>query len=160
MTDIRSRRRKAIADLIRSGPVGSQEEVTERLAALGFSVTQATISRDLEQMGAVKVKRGGTMSYSLPDQIGDNDWAAGRLQHILSEWVLSVEPAAGLIVIRTPPGSAHIVALAFDQAKLPGIAGTISGDDTIFLAVRDEREVGRIAAELRKLAGAAHRPME
>ena len=160
MTDARTRRQKAIADLIRSGPVGSQEEVTARLGSLGFTVTQATVSRDLDQMGAVKVKRGGMMSYALPDQIGDSDWAADRLQRILRDWVLSVEPAAGLIVIKTPPGSAQIVAFAFDQAKLPEIAGTLSGDDTIFLALRDARDVGRMTAELRKMAGATPPPVE
>jgi transcriptional regulator of arginine metabolism len=160
MSDARTRRQKAIADLIRSASVGSQEEVTERLGALGFNVTQATVSRDLDQIGAVKVKRGGAMSYALPDQIAEGDWASDRLQRLLREWVLSVEPAAGLIVIKTPPGSAQIVAFAFDQAKLPEIAGTLSGDDTIFLALRDAREVGRMTAELRKLAGATERSVD
>ncbi len=152
MTDARSRRQKAIADLIRSGPVGSQEEVTERLAGLGFSVTQATVSRDLDQMGAVKVKRGGTMSYSLPDQIGDSDWAGARLRRILAEWVQSVEAAGNLLVLRTPPGSAHLVGLALDQAKLPEVAGTICGDDTLFVALRDGVHSGMMANQFRKLS--------
>lgn len=137
MTDARTRRQKALADLIRTESLGSQEEVTERLAALGFNVTQATISRDLDQIGAVKVKRGGVMSYSLTDQISDSDWAAGRLKRILSEWVQSVEAAGNMIVMKTPPGSAHLVGAAVDQAKLPEIAGTVCGDDTLFLVVRD-----------------------
>jgi arginine repressor len=102
--DLRSRRQKAIADMIRTSPIGSQEEVTSRLIALGFPITQATVSRDLDQLGAVKVKRGGVHSYALPDQMGASDWAAARLKHIVSEWVQSVEAAGNLIVIRTPPG--------------------------------------------------------
>jgi transcriptional regulator of arginine metabolism len=151
MTDARIRRQKAIADLIRSEPLGSQEEVTARLAALGFPVTQATVSRDLDQMGAVKVKRGGSLSYALPDQLGDNDWAAARLQRILAEWVLSVEGAGNLLVIKTPPGSAHLVGLALDQGRLDEVAGTICGDDTLFVALRDEVDTGLMADRFRKL---------
>jgi len=137
MTDARSRRQKAISDLIRAEPLASQEEVTARLAGLGFAVTQATVSRDLDQLGAIKVKRGGILSYALPDQLGDSDWAASRLARIFAEWVNSVEAAGNLIVLRTPPGSAHLVGLALDQARLEEVAGTISGDDTLFVALRD-----------------------
>ena len=152
MTDARIRRQKAIADLIRAEPLASQEEVTARLGAIGFSVTQATVSRDLDQMGAVKVKRGGSLSYALPDQLGANDWAAARLQRILSEWVLSIEAAGNLLVIKTPPGSAHLVGLALDQAKLEEVAGTISGDDTLFVALRDGVDSGFMASRFRKLS--------
>jgi transcriptional regulator of arginine metabolism len=152
MTDARLRRQKAIADLIRAEPLGSQEEVTARLGALGFSVTQATVSRDLDQIGAVKVKRGGALAYALPDQLGDNDWAAARLQRILAEWVLSIEAAGNLLVLKTPPGSAHLVALALDQAKLDEVAGTISGDDTLFVALRDGIVAGIVANRFRKLS--------
>ncbi len=152
MTDARVRRQKAMADLIRAEPLGSQEEVTARLGAIGFPVTQATVSRDLEQIGAVKVKRGGALAYALPDQIGGNDWAAARLQRILAEWVLSIEAAANLLVIKTPPGSAHLVGLALDQARLDEVAGTICGDDTLFVALRDGVEAGVMANRFRKLS--------
>ena len=152
MTDARSRRQKAIADLIRAEPLGSQEEVTARLGTIGFPVTQATVSRDLDQMGAVKVKRAGSLSYALPDQVGGNDWAAARLQRILREWVLSIEAAGNLLVMKTPPGSAHLVGLALDQARLDEIAGTICGDDTLFVALRDGVEAGIVANRFRKLS--------
>jgi transcriptional regulator of arginine metabolism len=152
MTDARSRRQKAIAELIREDALGSQEEVTSRLRAQGFSVTQATVSRDLDQMGAVKVKRSGVMSYALPDQLADSDWAASRLAKIVADWVQSVEAAGNLLVLRTPPGSAHLVGLALDQAKLPEIAGTISGDDTLFIALRDGVVPGIMAERFRKLS--------
>jgi transcriptional regulator of arginine metabolism len=152
MTDARIRRQKAIADLIRAEPLGSQEEVTARLGAIGFSVTQATVSRDLDQMGAVKVKRGGSLSYALPDQLGGNDWAAARLRRIFQEWVISIEAAGNLIVLKTPPGSAHLVGLALDQAKLDEVAGTICGDDTMFVALRDGVDPGYLAKRFRELS--------
>ncbi|MEO6361372.1 MAG: arginine repressor [Sphingomicrobium sp.] len=151
--DLRSRRQKAIAEVIRTGSVGSQDEVTSQLAQLGYTVTQATVSRDLDQIGAVKVKRGGVLAYALPDQLSGSDWAAARLEHILSEWVQSVEAAGNLIVLKTPPGSAHLVGLALDQSDLPEIAGTVSGDDTLFLAVRDGVTVETLANRFRSLSG-------
>jgi transcriptional regulator of arginine metabolism len=152
MTDARVRRQKAIAELIRAEPLASQEDVTGRLRSQGFAVTQATVSRDLDQMGAVKVKRSGVMSYALPDQLGDSDWAASRLSRLVSDWVLSVEAAGNMLVLRTPPGSAHLVGLALDQAKLPEVAGTISGDDTLFVALRDGVVPGVMAERFRKLS--------
>ncbi len=153
MTDTRARRLRILAELIRSGAFVSQEEVTERLKELGFAVTQATVSRDLEQLGAVKVKRGGVLSYALPDQIGAADWSTGRLERILSEWVVSIEPAGALLVIKTPPGSAHLVASAIDHALLPEIAGTVSGDDTMFVAVRDGVALHEVMARFARLLG-------
>jgi transcriptional regulator of arginine metabolism len=153
MTDSRARRLRALADLIRLGQFVSQEEVTERLAALGFAVTQATVSRDLEQLGAVKVKRGGILSYALPDQIGAADWSTRRLERILREWVVGIEAAGQLLVLKTPPGSAHLVASAIDHAQLPEIAGTVSGDDTMFVAVRDGVTVHDLLKRFERMTG-------
>lgn len=152
MTDTRARRQKVIADLLRRETIASQEEVTARLAARGLAVTQATVSRDLDQLGAVKVKRSGALAYALPDQIGDSDWAAARLGRILAEWVRSVEAAGQMLVLKTPPGSAHLVGLAIDQAQMSEVAGTIAGDDTLFLALRDGVVAGAMAKRLRELA--------
>lgn len=150
----RAQRQKLIAEIIRSGPVASQEEVTARLAERGLAVTQATVSRDLDQLGAVKVKSGGALRYTLPGEAASSDWSAARLERILSDWVQSVEVAGNLLIVRTPPGSAHVVAHAFDQAKLPEIAGTIAGDDTLFIAVRDGVVTEAVAGQLRGMAGA------
>jgi transcriptional regulator of arginine metabolism len=155
MTDGRARRQRAIADLLRGGGAASQEEVTEKLSDLGYKVTQATVSRDLDQLGAVKVKRGGVMSYALPDQIGAAVWSASRLERILREWVVSVEAAGNLLVLKTPPGSAHLVGSALDQARLPEVAGTVSGDDTLIVVVRDGVVTDAIAAQFRELSGQA-----
>ena len=149
----RSRRQRAISDLLRGQTIASQEDVTAKLSALGFAVTQATVSRDLDQLGAVKVKRGGVLSYALPDQLAESDWSADRLERILREWVLSIEAAGTLIVLKTPPGSAHLVGSAIDHARPPEIAGTVSGDDTLFLAVRDGFASDRVVARFRALSG-------
>jgi transcriptional regulator of arginine metabolism len=152
MTRARSRRQKAIADLLRAEPVASHAEVAARLAGLGIEATQATVSRDLDRLGAVKAKRGGALAYALPEQLADSDWAASRLQRILAEWVQSVEAAGNILVLRTPPGSAHLVALALDQAQLEEVAGTISGDDTLFVALRDGVVAATMEDRFRRLA--------
>jgi transcriptional regulator of arginine metabolism len=153
VTGERTQRLRALAALIRSEALGSQEEVTERLKALGHQVTQATVSRDLEQIGAVKVKRGGVLSYALPEQIGAADWGTGRLERLLNEFVVGIEATGQLLVIRTPPGSAHLVASAIDHAQLPEIAGTVSGDDTMFVALRDGVNVHAVLTRFERMMG-------
>jgi transcriptional regulator of arginine metabolism len=157
MSDNRARRLAALAEIVRAGPIASQEEATERLKTLGYAVTQATVSRDLDQLGAVKAKRGGQIAYLLPDQIGDTDWSADRLSRILTDWVISLEAAGNLIVMKTPPGSAHLVGAALDQSQLPEIAGTVSGDDTLFLAVRDGFAVPALVNRFERMMGRAQR---
>lgn len=125
-------RRAALAAIIRGEPVSSQESLSEKLRSAGFDVTQATVSRDLEALGAIRGKRHGRPAYLLPDPAG-----ARALDRILGEWRLSIEVAGNLLVMRTRPGSAHVVGAAIDEAAVPGIAGTIAGDDTLFIAVRD-----------------------
>jgi len=146
MADLKERRRQAIADLIRSHALSSQEELAERLSSLGIAATQATISRDLEQIGAVKVRRDGQLSYMLPNPARSG--TSPRLAAVLRDWVRSVEPAASLVVIKTPPGSAHLVGVVLDQSELPEIAGTICGDDTIFVACRSPAEAVALSAQL------------
>jgi transcriptional regulator of arginine metabolism len=146
MTDPKERRRRAIADLIRGNALGSQEELAERLGSLGFVVTQATISRDLEQIGAVKVRRDGQLSYALPDAARNG--ASPRLAAVLREWARSVEPAGNLVVIKTPPGSAQLIGFALDNSKLAEIVGTICGDDTIFIACRSAVQAKALSSKL------------
>jgi transcriptional regulator of arginine metabolism len=147
MNDLKERRRRAIADLIRSNALSSQEELAERLGAMGFAVTQATISRDLEQLGAVKVRREGHLSYALPDEARSGP--GPRLAAVLRDWVRSVETAGNLVVIKTPPGSAHLVGVALDSSGLPEIVGTICGDDTSFIACRSAAEAEALAMRFR-----------
>ena len=146
MTDLKERRHRAIADLIRAHSLSSQEELADRLGSLGFAVTQATISRDLEQIGAVKVRRDGHLSYAMPDAVPNG--TPQRLAAVFRDWVRSVEPAANLVVIKTPPGSAHLVGVVLDESGLPEIAGTICGDDTIFVACRSTSDANALSGRL------------
>ena len=151
MSELKHRRQKAIADLIRGHALANQEEVATRLSALGFEVTQATVSRDLDQIGALKVRRNGRITYALPDQLA-GAVTPSRLASVLRDWVRSVDIAATIVVLKTPPGSAHLVGIALDQSDLPEIAGTVCGDDTLFLAVRDGVTVETIANRFRGLS--------
>src|SRR5438045_7651424 len=143
MTDLKERRQQAIAELIRSNALSSQEELAERLGSLGFAATQATISRDLEQIGAVKVRRNGELTYTLPQTARNRP--SPRLAAVFRDWVRSVEPAGNLVIIRTPPGSAHLVGVALDNSDLAEIVGTICGDDTIFIACRSSPEAEELS---------------
>jgi transcriptional regulator of arginine metabolism len=147
MSDLKERRQRAIADLIRGQALASQDELADRLAGLGFAVTQATISRDLEQIGAMKVRRGGQLGYALPEQ--PRDMPGLRLATVFRDWVRSIDTAGNLVVIRTPPGSAHLVGVALDQSGLSEIVGTICGDDTIFTACRTPSDCEMLAAKLK-----------
>ena len=115
MTELKERRHRAVADLIREHALASQEEVAARLAALGFEVTQATVSRDLEQLGALKVRRDGRISYALPDQLVANSASPSRLTAVIRDWVRSIDVAATIVVLKTPPGSAHLVGVARER---------------------------------------------
>lgn len=149
MTDARDQRLRTIADLIRAEPLGNQEELADRLAALGFAVTQATVSRDLEQLGAFKTRRDGRLGYALPDQVAPTD--GPELAAVIRDWVRAVDFAGNLVVLKTPPGSAHLVGVALDRADLPDVVGTICGDDTIFVAVRDAARAPAFARRLQRL---------
>ena len=147
MSNLKERRQRAIADLIRGGELSSQEELADQLSDLGFAVTQATISRDLEHIGAVKVRRAGQLSYALPDQV--QAAPVGRLDSILRDFVRSIDTAANLVVIKTPPGTAHLVGVALDQANMAEIVGTICGDDTIFAACKNDSGADLLCARLK-----------
>jgi transcriptional regulator of arginine metabolism len=152
MNDLKERRQRAMADLIRSQAIANQEELADRLSTLGFAVTQATISRDLEQIGAVKVRRAGELNYALPDQV---QAAPGpRLAAVLRDFGRSIQTASNLVVIKTPPGSAHLVGVALDQSDFPEIVGTICGDDTIFVACGSSDVAAALATKLHSADGA------
>ncbi|MFL6728398.1 MAG: arginine repressor [Sphingomicrobium sp.] len=149
MTDARDQRLRAIADLIRTRPVASQEELADGLAELGLAVTQATVSRDLDHLGAVKIRRDNRLVYALPDPRGSSD--SPRLAAVVQDWVRSVDVAGNLVVLKTPPGSAHLVGVALDGTELPEVVGTICGDDTIFVALRDAALAPEFARRLEGL---------
>jgi transcriptional regulator of arginine metabolism len=136
-------RRAALADILRGDHVASQESLAQRLSDAGFEVTQATVSRDLEALGATRSKRDGKAIYLLPGGASDS-----ALDRILAEWRIAIESAGNLVIMRTRPGSAHVVGAALDAAGVEGIAGTIAGDDTLFIAVRDGFAAAEVARKL------------
>jgi transcriptional regulator of arginine metabolism len=142
-------RQRLIADWLRDHRVGSQEELVARLSMAGITATQATVSRDLLELGAVKLKRDGSIRYVMPDQV-DAGHAAAKLDRLLAEWVDSIVPAGQLLVLKTPPGSANLVANALDASGLDEVAGTIAGDDTIFVALANGANPDAVANMLQQ----------
>jgi transcriptional regulator of arginine metabolism len=130
-------RHERIAALIRQADVRSQTELAERLALDGIQVTQATLSRDLEELRAVKV-RG---AYLIPEDgeraLRPAEQATSKLIRLLRELLTSVDHSGNLVVLRTPPGAAQFLASAIDRTGLPDIVGTIAGDDTILVVARE-----------------------
>jgi transcriptional regulator of arginine metabolism len=149
----RRERQRAIVHLLRESGPRSAHDITVWLGDSGFDATQATIARDLEQIGAVKVKREGRLGYALPEKVGGRNEATERLRRIFAEWVQAVETSGNLVVVRTPPGSAHLVALAVDQVRFPEVVGTIAGDDALFIAIRSDLPPEPLALRLRDLLG-------
>jgi transcriptional regulator of arginine metabolism len=142
-------RQRLIADWLREHRVGSQEELVARLSMSGIAATQATVSRDLLELGAVKLKRDGSIRYVMPDQV-ETGHAAAKLDRLLAEWVDAIIPAGNMIVLKTPPGSANLVANALDAAGMDEVAGTLAGDDTIFVAITDGTNPQAVASMLQR----------
>ena len=128
-------RRRRILDLLTHQPVRSQSELVRLLADMGVAVTQATLSRDLEDLGAVKVRSDdGSLMYAAPPDSAPI--AHDRLGRALAELLVSAEHSANIVVLRTPPGAAQFLASALDRAALPDIIGTVAGDDTVLVIAR------------------------
>lgn len=137
---MRTVRRKDLVGILRSGRAGSQGEIVAALRSLGHPVTQATVSRDLQEIGATKVRVNGQVAYRLPDDIPmgmGGDVLRRDLEHNLEEFAVDVRQAGTLVVVITAPGHASAVGRAIDLAGLPEVVGTVAGDDTIFVATPD-----------------------
>src|SRR6185436_13422861 len=126
-------RQHRIARMLEEQAISSQGQLVELLAAEGVLATQATVSRDLEDLGAVKVRiTGGTMAYAVPEHSKDASSPDDHLRRVMGEFVVEAH-SANLVVLRTPPGSAHVVASALDRTGYPDVLGTVAGDDTLLL---------------------------
>jgi len=149
----KTQRQHRIARLLEDHPVTSQVQLVELLAATGVVATQATVSRDLEELRAVKVRRsGGDAVYAVPEyeeRVEPED----HLRRVLGEWVVEVAHSGNLVVVRTPPGSAHVVASAVDRAGVADIIGTVAGDDTILVVAAERAGGAKVARRLSALAG-------
>ncbi len=141
----RAARHARIVEVLARQPVRSQAELAGLLEAGGVHVTQATLSRDLDELGAVKLRPadGGMPVYVVPEDgspltaRGADDAPPQRLARLVGELLTSAEASANLVVLRTPPGAAQYLASALDRAGLPEVLGTIAGDDTIMVVARD-----------------------
>jgi len=161
----KSARHHAIAEILQRVEIHSQAGLAERLTEAGYDVTQATLSRDLDQLGAVKVVgTDGRSVYALPGDGGDTtarpplgeEAAAARLARVAGELLVSAEASANLVVLRTPAGAAHYLASTIDHTVLADVVGTIAGDDTVLLVTRGPSGAERTAASLLALATGRH----
>jgi transcriptional regulator of arginine metabolism len=147
-------RQHRVALLLADHAVTSQAQLVDLLAAEGVIATQATVSRDLEDLGAIKVRAaGGDTVYAIPELPTEQRAPEAHLRRVFSEWVVEVAHSANLVVLRTPPGSAHVVASALDRSGLPGVLGTVAGDDTLIVVVAESVSGADMAAQLGELAG-------
>jgi len=154
-------RHRQIVDLLRRHPVRSQVGLAELLLAEGVVVTQATLSRDLVELGAVKVRYpDGGLVYAVAGEGGDRTPRGGveqelldaRLARLCEELLVTAEASANLVVLRTPPGAAQFLASAVDHSVIPTVLGTIAGDDTVLVVTRDPDGGAEVAARFLALA--------
>ena len=161
----KSARQQRIVDLLARHHVRSQSELADLLASAGVAVTQATLSRDLVELDAVKVRvPSGGLVYAVPAEGGDRTPRAGaesagsetRLARLLGELLMSADASANLALLRTPPGGAQFLASAFDRAELEDILGTVAGDDTVLVISRRPDGGRDLADRLLALANRSH----
>lgn len=146
-------RQTSIARLIGEHEVTSQPELIEHLAKEGIEATQATVSRDLEDIGAIKVRvPSGNTVYAIPEMAPDRVAPLDQLRRVMGEWVGEVAQSANIVILRTPPGCAHVVASALDRSRIEGMLGTVAGDDTM-LCVSADPDGTALANHLKQLAG-------
>src|SRR5246127_428806 len=138
-------RQKAIMQLVQQQPITSQEELQGALAKLGFRVGQATLSRDIHELGLVKTAEGYAPAGATPDPV------LPPVSRLVREFVLEVRPAQNLLVIKTSVGSAQPVAAALDGESWPEAIGTIAGDDTILIVCPDKEDAKKLAAAIEEM---------
>ncbi len=147
-------RQQAISRLIEQHSVTNQPQLVELLEGEGISATQATVSRDLEDLGAVKVRvPGGATVYAVPEFAPERVAPVDQLRRVMGEWVAEVTQSLNLVIVRTPPGCAHVVASALDRSGLTGLLGTVAGDDTMLCVATEAVGGVNLANQLRELAG-------
>jgi transcriptional regulator of arginine metabolism len=161
MPATKTARQARITAILTGQSVRSQAELAALLAADGVQVTQATLSRDLVELGAVRVRSGdGALVYAVPAEGGERSPQSGLTQEILdarlaklcADLLVTAEASGNLVVLRTPPGAANFLALAIDHSVMPSVLGTIAGDDTVLLVTRDPQGGTEVAARFLQFA--------
>lgn len=149
----KAQRQHRVAKILADHAVSSQGQLVDLLAEADVTATQATVSRDLEDLGAIKVRvPGGLTVYAIPEHPTEQIAPQDHLRRVLGDWVVDVVRSGDLVVLRTPPGSAHVVASAIDRSGLDFLVGTVAGDDTLLVIAAEGSGVD-VAAHLRELAG-------
>lgn len=149
----KAQRQHQIAKLLEEYRVTNQAHLVELLGNLGVEVNVSTVSRDLEELGAIKVRiPGGETAYAIPEMPKEQVAPQDHLRRVLGDWVVEVSRSGDLVVLRTPPGSAHVVASAIDRAGVAGVIGTVAGDDTLLL-IAGEGGGPAVAERIHDLAG-------
>lgn len=147
-------RQHRIAKLLAEQAVTSQTHLVDLLRAEGVAATQATVSRDLDDLGAIKVRvAGGETVYAIPELPTEQRAPEDHLRRVFGDWVVEVNHSGNLVVLRTPPGSAHVVGSALDRSGLPDVLGTVAGDDTLIVVVSEDAGGAAVARLLSDLAG-------
>lgn len=150
----KTQRQQTISRIITSSDVTSQPQLLSMLKKSGIIATQATVSRDLEELGATKIRTGsGETIYAIPNFEPDRFSPPDQLKRVLTEWVADVQVSEPMVVVRTPPGCAHVVASALDRSRLHGLVGTVAGDDTMFCLASANYSAKNLARDIAKLAG-------
>jgi transcriptional regulator of arginine metabolism len=147
-------RQHLIGRLIEQHAVHNQAQLVDLLADEGVVATQATVSRDLDDLGAIKVRvPGGETAYAIPALPKEQRAPEDHLRRVFGDWVVEVATSGNLVVLRTPPGSAHVVGSALDRAGLPEVIGTVAGDDTLIVVAAEGVPGERLGEALSDLAG-------
>ncbi|HVA99867.1 MAG TPA: ArgR family transcriptional regulator [Acidimicrobiales bacterium] len=144
----KNKRQHVITGLLAEHTVTSQPQLLDLLAGAGVEATQATVSRDLEELGAVRVRLPGVdgQVYAIAELPTNQVAPIEHLRRVLGEWVVDLGASGNLVMLRTPPGSAHVVASALDRTGLEGMLGTVAGDDTV-LVIADHADGGELLAD-------------
>ncbi|MCJ7712371.1 MAG: arginine repressor [Chloroflexi bacterium] len=146
-------RQRAIRDLVELRTIRTQQELAAALRERGFRTTQATISRDVAELGLVKAGRGGTQAYAIPALLREADTSGeDRIRVLLRDMPVEVRSSGTMLILKTLPGSAHPLAAALDRARWPEVVGSIAGDDTVFVAFGDRGALRRAKRRLEQLA--------
>jgi transcriptional regulator of arginine metabolism len=148
---VKSLRQRKIIEIISSLKIETQEELANSLRKLGFVITQATISRDIKELGLIKVPNpAGSYHYAVPQEIKVNSLKE-RLRRLFIENVLKLDFSENLIIVHTLSGTAHAVAASLDKAEWPNVIGTVAGDDTILIVVKPKTAVETVMLEMQAL---------
>lgn len=150
----KTQRQHRIGELLERDVISTAAQLVTRLQGEGISATQATVTRDLQELGTIKVRdEHGSRRIVVATVPQMSSAPVDHLRRMMGEWVVSVDHSGDLVVLRTPPGCAHVVASALDRSALDGVLGSVAGDDTILVIASEQRGGKSLAAEFRSLAG-------